>query len=177
MTERTLKSGSRENHLFDDLFQNLRHWLVDELCTYVPRCAPGGHLDCLNIFPPKGPSTITRRSAVALVHPSLQLDDFFQNLRHWHYGDLFAGTADAVIFARHVLINLLEQVVPPTTRHRVLFRPETNSNDFGSFSNLVVAEIIFLKDSNFWCLQSSITHTMCGLFATTQFHFECFGVF
>ena len=27
----------------------------------------------------KGPSTITRRSAVALVHPTHQLDDFFQS--------------------------------------------------------------------------------------------------
>ena len=38
-----------------------------------------------------------RLSAVALVRPSHQLDDFFQILRHWHIGDLFADTADAVI--------------------------------------------------------------------------------
>ena len=44
-------------------------------------------------------------------------------------------------------------------------RPQTNSNDFGVFWNLlrdsnsifVAAEIIFLNDSIFWCVQSSIT--------------------
>ena len=41
----------------------------------------------------------------------------------------------------------------------------------------------FLNYSNFWCVQSSITHTMwpcmclcCGLFVPTQFHFECCGI-
>ena len=39
----------------------------------------------------------------------------------------------------------------------------------------------FLDDSNFWCVQSSITHNVymclcCGLFVPTQFHFECCGV-
>ena len=68
-------------------------------------------------------------------------------------------------------------------------RPDPNSNDFSGFWNeladsnsiFVVAEI-FLNDSNFWCVQSSITHTMwpymcmcCGLFAPTHFHFECCG--
>ena len=45
--------------------------------------------------------------------------------------------------------------------------PETNSNDFGflnyladSNSIFVVAEMIFLNDSNFWCVQSSITHNV-----------------
>ena len=39
---------------------------------------------------------------------------------------------------------------------------------------------IFLNDSNSWCVQSSITHTMwsymcmcCGLFVPTEFQFEC----
>ena len=47
-------------------------------------------------------------------------------------------------------------------------RAETNSNDFGGFWNQLadsnwiffVAKIIFLNDSNFWCVQSSITHTV-----------------
>ena len=39
-------------------------------------------------------------------------------------------------------------------------------------------KLYFLNDSNFWCVQSSITHTIwpsmcCGLFAPTQFQFEC----
>ena len=40
----------------------------------------------------------------------------------------------------------------------------------------------FLNDSNFWCVQSSMTHNVavhgmcCGLFIPTQFHFECCGV-
>ena len=68
----------------------------------------------------KGPSTITRRAAVALVHPSHQLDDSLQSLRHWHIGDLFADTADAVIsFAMCSSISW-NMAVPQTTRHRVL---------------------------------------------------------
>ena len=46
--------------------------------------------------------------------------------------------------------------------------PEINSNDFFGFwnkpadsnSNFVVAKIIFVKDSIFWCVQSSITHNV-----------------
>ena len=38
---------------------------------------------------------MTRRSAVALVQLSHQLDDFFQILRHWHIGEQYAETADA----------------------------------------------------------------------------------
>ena len=46
-------------------------------------------------------------------------------------------------------------------------RPHINSNDFGSFwheladsdPNFVAAEICF-NDSNFWCIQSSITHNV-----------------
>ena len=52
------------------------------------------------------------------------------------------------------------------------------------FEFVFVAAEFFLNDSNFWCVQSSITHTMwpymcmcCSLFAPTQFHFECCGVF
>ena len=47
-------------------------------------------------------------------------------------------------------------------------RPETNSNDFGVFLELITRfefdflrrEFFFLNDSNFWCVQSSITHNV-----------------
>ena len=80
----------------------------------------------------------------------------------------------------------------PTRRQRAepqhTIPPEVISNDFWGFLELISRfkfefrrrGKIFLKDSNFWCVQSSITHTMwllmcmcCGLFAPTQFHFEC----
>ena len=51
---------------------------------------------------------------------------------------------------------------------RITMRVETNSNDFGGFWNkladsnsifFVAKIIIFLNDSNFWCVQSSTTHS------------------
>ena len=47
--------------------------------------------------------------------------------------------------------------------------PEINSNDFGVFwnyladsnSNFVVAKIIFLKDSNFWCVHVNVPWPVC----------------
>ena len=68
---------------------------------------------------------------------------------------------------------------------------KTNSNDFGCFwnqladsnSNFVVAEIIFFERFEFFGVFKVQSHTMwlsmcmcCGLFAPTQFQFECCGV-
>ena len=71
-------------------------------------------------------------------------------------------------------------------------RPKINSNDFGSFWNqladsnsifLSLRKLYFLNDSNFWCVQSSVTHNVAVhvhvlwlVCAHTQFHFECCGV-
>ena len=68
--------------------------------------------------------------------------------------------------------------------------PETNSNDFGRFLELSSQfeydfrrRVFFLNDSNFWCVQNSITHNaavhvpvLWPFFAPTQFQFECCGV-
>ena len=72
----------------------------------------------------------------------------------------------------------------------LLFRPKpirTISGGVGIYLQIRIrfssSRNFFSNDSNFWCVQSSITHTLwpymcmcCGLFAPTQFHFECCGV-
>ena len=69
-------------------------------------------------------------------------------------------------------------------------RPKINSNDFGGFGNELAdsnsnfaAEIVFWRIRIFGVFKVQ-SHTMwpsmcmcCGLFAPTQFHFECCGVF
>ena len=64
-------------------------------------------------------------------------------------------------------------------------RAETNSNDFVFFELISSFEFDFLRrdflyDSNFWCVQSSITHSgrtcACAVACLfPQFHFECCG--
>ena len=52
---------------------------------------------------------------------------------------------------------------------RITFPPETNSNDFGVFLELISRFefefcrcVIFLKDSNFWCVHVNVPWPVCA---------------
>ena len=68
------------------------------MCTYVPRCAPGGQLDYLDIHlhdlweKPIHDDATVRCCTRSSVSPARR---FLSKLRHWHIDDLVADTANA----------------------------------------------------------------------------------
>ena len=99
----------------------------------------------------------------------------FLNSLHWPIGDLLFLLVQALIFGTPVAL-----LFGPKPIRTISFFLELISRFEFEFRR---RENFFLNDSNFWCVQSSITHTIwpymclcCGLFVPTEFQFECCGV-
>ena len=97
---------------------------------------------------------------------SVQRDEFWSVILALQANDGVHLGVDDLGVVRHVG-RLLDGKTASRPAELVTIRPETNSNDFGGFGNkladsnsIFVVPEFFLNDSNFWCVQSSITQNV-----------------
>ena len=163
-------SLSRLSHLFQGLSGDTPSPLQGH-----SRCSPG---------PPGTP----RASAGSLLE---RLWRSSATLRFHHFCcDLGPLSIFQFFFYIPVLFRYFDHWINPCCPEVILYHSRQNQFErFRGFLQLISRfefdfrrRGIFLKDSNFWCVQSSITHNVAvhvpvlwPVCAHTQFHFECCG--